>query len=342
MGTRQAVCVAGNDDNCVSEPLHSTVTWCSAPGGEYFILVHGFGSSQGNFTLCVSDDGIGCPWDYWCIDEGPPPFGACCQCDGPILFCTQETEEQCLVLTGDPANFLGISTSCEGESQALIYTSTPGVAIPDNDPVGITDSITVTDSLTITDLNVALVVDHTWVGDLCVTLSKEGGPAVNLIKRIYLAEPDFCDGTGCCGCSNDDLDLILDDQAPPPDIENDPCDGGPLTGSYAPSPDSLSVYNGLDAAGTWTLWVNDNAGPDIGVLVQWSLHFALPSGPPPCEEAVPGKCGVIGSLDIKPGSCPNSFNNKGTGNGKLPVALVGTDDIDVTEVDRWSGRTIST
>jgi hypothetical protein len=42
---------------------------------------------------------------------------------------------------------------------------------------------------------------------------------------------------------------------------------------------------------------------------------------------------VVAGLDIKPGSCPNSFNNKGTGNGKLPVALVGTDEIDVTMVD---------
>jgi hypothetical protein len=36
-------------------------------------------------------------------------------------------------------------------------------------------------------------------------------------------------------------------------------------------------------------------------------------------------------LDIKPGSCPNSFNRKS--NGVLPVALVGTDAFDVTQVD---------
>ncbi len=42
--------------------------------------------------------------------------------------------------------------------------------------------------------------------------------------------------------------------------------------------------------------------------------------------------GIIeASLDIKPGSCPNSFNRNS--NGVLPVALVGTDDFDVTEVD---------
>lgn len=36
-------------------------------------------------------------------------------------------------------------------------------------------------------------------------------------------------------------------------------------------------------------------------------------------------------LDIKPGSCPNPFNRNS--NGMLPVALVGTADFDVTQVD---------
>ena len=36
-------------------------------------------------------------------------------------------------------------------------------------------------------------------------------------------------------------------------------------------------------------------------------------------------------VDIKPGSCPNPFNRHS--NGVLPVALVGTDEFDPTEVD---------
>ena len=42
------------------------------------------------------------------------------------------------------------------------------------------------------------------------------------------------------------------------------------------------------------------------------------------------------SLDIKPGSCPNSFNPGS--HGVLPVALVGTEDFDVAEVDLDSVR----
>ena len=41
--------------------------------------------------------------------------------------------------------------------------------------------------------------------------------------------------------------------------------------------------------------------------------------------------GPVVDLDIKPGSCPNSFNRNS--HGVLPVALVGTDSFDVTQVD---------
>lgn len=36
-------------------------------------------------------------------------------------------------------------------------------------------------------------------------------------------------------------------------------------------------------------------------------------------------------IDIMPGSCPNSFNPRS--HGVLPVAIIGTDDLDVTEID---------
>ena len=42
----------------------------------------------------------------------------------------------------------------------------------------------------------------------------------------------------------------------------------------------------------------------------------------------------IGLLDIKPGSCPNSFNS--LSKGRLPVALVGTAEFDIMEVDLLS------
>ncbi|MBL0015324.1 MAG: HYR domain-containing protein [Bacteroidetes bacterium] len=51
-------CLTGNDDiggGCSTGPgspsFKSSVTWCSTPGVDYYILVHGFSSAEGNFTL---------------------------------------------------------------------------------------------------------------------------------------------------------------------------------------------------------------------------------------------------------------------------------------------------
>ena len=40
---------------------------------------------------------------------------------------------------------------------------------------------------------------------------------------------------------------------------------------------------------------------------------------------------VVVEIDIKPGSCPNPFNTKSK--GVLPVAVLGTEDFDVTAID---------
>ncbi len=48
-------------------------------------------------------------------------------------------------------------------------------------------------------------------------------------------------------------------------------------------------------------------------------------------DGIPDECLVVGNLDIKPGSCPNSYNRNS--HGVLPVALVGTDTFDPMDVD---------
>jgi hypothetical protein len=60
--------------------------------------------------------------------------------------------------------------------------------------------------------------------------------------------------------------------------------------------------------------------PDIGTLDHWSLHIDEPV--PPCPD---------GWLDIKPGSCPNPLNRKSK--GVLPVAILGSADFDVTQLN---------
>lgn len=58
----------------------------------------------------------------------------------------------------------------------------------------------------------------------------------------------------------------------------------------------------------------------------------LPSGSvEACEDPDPGCVEGHTAFDIKPESCPNELNRNS--NGKLPVALLGTDDFDPQDVD---------
>lgn len=154
----------------------------------------------------------------------------------------------------------------------LTYTSTPALAIPDNDPVtGITDMIVVPDNGIITDLNVQITVTHTWVGDLIFTLEH-----VNTTNAQILIDRMGVPATGA-GCADDDLDVWIDDEGLDGDIE-DTCLTGPpaafgdYVGGDPADPTLLANYDGEDIIGDWTMTVTDNAGGDIGTLEAWTIE----------------------------------------------------------------------
>ncbi|MCP3905186.1 MAG: hypothetical protein GY715_16295 [Planctomycetes bacterium] len=103
-------CVIGNDDESGCS-FHSTAIFCSQEGSEYHILVHGFSSSEGNFTLAVVDDGTPCSGAFECIP--PTPEGACCfqtgPCDGECVdaLTQEDCEAQGGVYQGDDSSCLG-------------------------------------------------------------------------------------------------------------------------------------------------------------------------------------------------------------------------------------------
>jgi len=49
------------------------------------------------------------------------------------------------------------------------------------------------------------------------------------------------------------------------------------------------------------------------------------------EDGIPDECPIIAKLDIKPGSCPNPVNPRSK--GVVPMAIVGSDSFDVTQID---------
>lgn len=260
-------CLGGNDDDCATgaSSLLSTVSWCSQAGASYKILVHGFSSNEGPFELLVSDDGVACTGAVSCL-----PVGACCFDDGS---CDQLTAAECAANGG---TYNGDGVDCFTITDTSTYTSTPQAAIPDFDVGGLSDSLVVGDSFLIGDLDVSLTVDHTWQGDLIVTLTHEDtGTSVTVVDRIGVPASTF-------GCGEDNWNgVVLDDEAATlienvctPDLSSPP--------NLGPE-QLLAAFDGEDMAGTWTLNISDNAEFDTGSLVSWSL-IASEAGSPVCEQ----------------------------------------------------------
>ncbi|RIK69021.1 MAG: hypothetical protein DCC65_01555 [Planctomycetota bacterium] len=274
-------CVTGIDDFCGLQPQ---VSWCSQAGALYRILVQGFSGATGSFTLTLSDNGVPCTATVLCA-----AVGGCC-IDGECII---RTEDDCAALGGD---YLGDETDCSpvGGSN-MQYVGNPNTAIPDNNAAGVSHTINVPDSFTIEDLNVDLTINHTWVGDLCVTLT-HGATSVSLIRKPG-------DGLNDChigspfGCSADNYNnIILDDQAGLT-IESQCTTGLTSPPNYIPD-QLLSAFAGQDAAGPWIMTVADTAGSDLGTFVSWSLHFSG-GGSSPCVQEECDTCppGTIAITD---------------------------------------------
>ncbi|WP_420466996.1 Ig-like domain-containing protein [Panacagrimonas sp.] len=101
----------------------------------------------------------------------------------------------------------------------------------------------------ITDLNLDLDLLHTDIRDLVITLIAPDGTSALLFDRLDSLTPQ----------PNDNLDVLLDDEAGIP-IHSIP--GSPITtpGNYTPL-NPLSVFDGRDPNGTWTLRIEDTEPP---------------------------------------------------------------------------------
>lgn len=158
-----------------------------------------------------------------------------------------------------------------------------GVAIPDNDPVGVADTRIISGSpaRSITDLSVTLTISGGFAGDLYATLTHDSGFSV-LLNRIGRTS------TNVLGSEAVTLDLVLRDDAAM-DLHNAVPSSGAIAGLFQPdartesplsvldtSPRSafLDSFNGLDANGSWTLFVADLSGADEATFESWGLTIA--------------------------------------------------------------------
>jgi subtilisin-like proprotein convertase family protein len=171
----------------------------------------------------------------------------------------------------------------------------PGLAIPDNDPLGATDTITVASSGIIQSMTVDVDLTHTWVGDLELELTH-----VPTMTSIILVKRPGLPGVGAFGCDQADILCTFDDTAM--GAATDQCDPmGPAIGGAVRPDAPLGLFTGLDCNGDWTLTVKDNAGGDTGTLQGWCLNFGIivnpVGGDVPITLTPTSLCGTPVSVD---------------------------------------------
>jgi subtilisin-like proprotein convertase family protein len=166
------------------------------------------------------------------------------------------------VPTGKPGN-TAIKTSYSG----------PVVPIPDADTSGTTISLPVSGVGAVSNLvfsidgtacsategSTSVGLDHSWVGDIILSLTSPSGTTVVLINRAG----------GVLNSGNNFCQTVLDDSATDSIQEITP-DGAPYTGTFQPA-NPLSAFVGENANGTWQVHVSDNALFDTGSLRAFSL-----------------------------------------------------------------------
>jgi hypothetical protein len=168
-----------------------------------------------------------------------------------------------------------------------------------------TDTLVVADGGELTDLKVSLRATHTWVGDLAFTLVHEGtGTSVDLIDRP---------GTppGVNGCSGDDIDVLLDDEAANP-VETACAGSSPAIGGTLSPNQALAAFDGEDLAGSWRLDISDNVATDTGTLDEWCLLPSLAASGADTDED--GIADEDDNCTLVPNADQRDTNGDGFGN----------------------------
>ena len=200
-------------------------------------------------------------------------------------------------------------------ASTVTHIFTVGTPIPDNNAIGLSNTQQIAAPITmITEVSVQLVMTGGWSGDLYAYLTHGSGFSV-LLNRPgkSLTEP--------AGSGTIDLSVILADNAPT-DIHTGIPATAVVSGFYQPDartldPDTaldtsprsafLSSFNGLDANGSWTLYVADVAPGDTMTLNGWSLTVTGVPEPSAAAFALLGMAGLLRRRRLQEGriACPS-------------------------------------
>jgi PKD repeat protein len=239
-----------------------------------------------------------------------------------------------------------ILESCSNNPPAVVCADTAtfaavNVAIPDADPAGITSTQTVSGipGTTLgTDVELQTVcfqIDHTWVGDLIVTLTSPSGASVVLLDRPGVP-------ASLAGCDGDNINVCVE-VGTGNEMENVcglgvPTIAGTFTAANGTDLNAINTAGGV-ANGSWILSASDNVADDIGTILSWSLIFN--TGPVASWTAPAAICATSTPIALTPlvtGTAGGTWSGTGvTGTTFDPTGLSGSIAVTYTVADTATG-----
>ncbi len=198
-------------------------------------------------------------------------FSGCTSCGDNLVNGVDVWDGVALAATRcENLGFAGGTLDCAGDcnsfdtsecsNSVIAVCSQPGLAINATTP-NVSDTITITDMGTIVDVDVFLDIPHTWTGDLDVTLTADDLGLSNILAF------DVCS-------SQNDVWVYFNDEGNVP-IGSNCLEPFGWEGNVTPQ-QPLSVYDGNEVNGSWTLNVVDDVPTvDHGVLDEWCLYITV-------------------------------------------------------------------
>lgn len=132
--------------------------------------------------------------------------------------------------------------------------NTTSVAISASGAPTINSIINIPSGGTLSDVNLGVNITHTYVSDLTITLTGPTGASAIVFNR------------GCGSSQN--INATFDDSG-----SVIACGANPAVSGIVIPANALSVFNGLNPVGNWTLTVADGFNQDGGSLDSWSLNL---------------------------------------------------------------------
>jgi Ca2+-binding RTX toxin-like protein len=205
---------------------------------------------------------------------------------------------------------VGVLVAAQGAAAQTTFSNSTPIAIPDSGPATPYPSTIPVSGLSaaVTDVDVTLNnVTHTFPDDIDVLLVGPQGQKVIVMSDAGNGNPGITDATLTF---DDSAPGSIPDEAPPapgaykptdivePGEENDTFDPPAPAGPYSPQ---LAAFNGTNPNGTWSLYVFDDAGGDVGDIEGWSLRITV-AAPTTAAPTISGNAVNHQTLTVNPGT----------------------------------------